>query len=159
MSTWTHRGKAGFAWRQTCHIEDPVNLLIENASLNDVLTHLQSRGWSQVGLWPPKGWASSQYLRRDDRCDKIQSAQLVKGPLTLRYHVRFWEDGDTIIGAAHYEKLSFPTHEVLSFEKGEQEVQVSFVYAPPWHIQPTPRDLRNVVDYPENDGFATVIVR
>jgi hypothetical protein len=110
------------------HNCDPVDLLVDDASLSQVTAALTSKGWTGFGF------GSTQWLHESSEAIPLaQAAQLFfyerggerRCPATVslcRYHVRLWElpYGRGVIGAVHYEGGDFFTHVLMeSWEYAE----------------------------------------
>ena len=114
--------------------DDPMNLLIRDASARDVQDDLVMKsGWSQVGRFGRR--FSTGYARISGRGCISQDGHAKKGTISNRFHVRLWDcdsnQVNTVIGSAHHEYAltlgvnrpwSIHGHNPTSFEAGKWRV-------------------------------------
>ena len=135
--------------RSCKHLDDRINVIIENATITDVEQVLKPQ-WGTARL------SGTQYLCDPDVCSKSrckQDSQLRKdGPHRYtRYHVRLWhrrQIGD-IVGAAHFEinSIAGGWHVVGSYESGKLELEADFRKTP-WTARHDDEYLDNSQDTP-----------
>ena len=150
---WTHNDKN--------EMKDPINLEFRNCDLPTIRQVLQSDGWDSPLSFAGMPIAEDQYLHISNKKAK-QDDQVCRPPrrITRRFHVRFWQVQGRVVASAH-EDIFTPLggHAPLSFEKGEKEVAETFVRASGWSVEFDGEDLKNFLQKPANNGFATVIRR
>lgn len=150
---WTYKHKR-LATSSKCEVSDPVNLLFINASLTEVCNTLLSANWDSRGV-------ATGNLYLDPGCSRHQNMQLTFPPSVFwrRFHIRLWQDGNNVIGSAHYETLrSFYKHEVHHFEGAEDKVSDIFANSG-WKVRRGSRKLQNPEFERYNDGFCTEVTR
>jgi hypothetical protein len=84
-------------WAKNC---DPVDVLFPGQTLDVVIARLHAAGWIDTG-------GGTQYLYFADQASVAAEAQLAiadGNDPTMRYHVRLWQAGPTlVVGGVHHE--------------------------------------------------------
>ncbi len=157
MEPWTHH-KAG-------RFIDPMNLRFQGSAVDADLVAKDLDSVRRGGTLPWDEWhdpvaaefATVQYVLRAGNSIRDDRQRVAGFVLGRRFHIRLWDDPQGgAQGSAHYEKWAIWTHKVLSFEQAEQEV-VAGLQSVGWAASDSSRDLRNATDFPENDGYASIV--
>lgn len=147
---WTHD--------DSNEVKDSVNLKFKTNDLAAIMSVLRGDGWDSPLSWAGRAIATEQYLHVSNTKQKSDN-QLCRPPRALmrRFPIRFWISGEAVLASAHVDIFTpFGGHVAESFEK---EVAASFARANGWLIEYDGEDLRNFLQKPANNGFATVIRR
>jgi hypothetical protein len=152
---WTHK-----KW---CLPSDPINLIFECISLEEIEGYLSTKGWKSIS-YP---LAVDQVIPIPDSYNKkTQDLQLV-GPeqytILKRYHIRLWNiNGQSIAASVHHDAFRFLGHVATDFESAEQYFADQCEKNPDWEVFRDHIDLDNRIsgyEQPFNNGKATMIRR
>jgi hypothetical protein len=151
---WTHK--------QWCRPSDPVNIIFENISLDEIEKFLINNGWERAK--PLLVW--DHFIPDPDPLNKRkQDLQLIKPirwKILKRVHVRLWERDNRVIGGVHIDVLRVTKHYLTDFESVEKYFANICRTNSNWMVQDDAEDLDNrIAGYgqPYNNGKATVIRR
>ena len=156
---WTHK-----KW---CRPSDPINVVFEAISLDEVEKFLLSQGWER----PPFLYAWSQVIPDPSPLEKsIQDLQLIKPIKTLfgkfriwkRLHIRLWDIEHGIIAGVHIDAPRIFRHSPTDFESVEKFFADICRKNPNWEVSEDYEDLDNRIaghGQPFNNGKATVVRR
>ena len=150
---WTHEN-----W---CRPSDPINIIFENISLDEIGNFLKKRGWrSKFTL------GFDHVVPYPNIFQKIKQTRQFIGPglfcILKRCHIRLWKIEGKILGAVHYDRLRSAHHEVTDFESVEQYFSDECSTNKSWEVLVDEIDLKNSFSsykQPYNNGKATLIRR
>lgn len=142
-----------------CTPSDPINLIFENVSVQDVENELLRIGWKRT-----RWLASNQTLPIISAMNKTkQSIQIHCGSIFKRYHMRVWDIKSCLIAGVHMDRLRFiGGHTSADFESIEKDLANIFKQNTTWTVTDDAVDLGNQFggyNQPANNGKATVIRR
>lgn len=121
--------------------------------MSDIEAVLSSYGWVRAAHF-----AGTLYLDAD--CSEAQTSAWTDSPsLVRRFHVRFWQTGQDVLAAAHYETLrAFKGHEVHHFEGAEEMISDIF-QSHGWTVNRRAIRMNNRELVRYNDGLLTEIIK
>lgn len=149
-------------------VKDPINLIFrgseDSITAQDVASTLKSTSKWKDPFSLASGiltTASPQFLHEGQHKHQ-QRIDLVTRRVNRRYrhHIRIWDpmpDETECLASAHYEVLSLrrANHVAISFERGEKRVMDDLLVAQR-SIQYDEVDLRNPLQVPDNNGWASI---
>jgi len=160
---WTHK-----KW---CRPSDPINIVFEGISLDEVEKFLLGQGWQPASFL--FAFASSHVIPDPDPINKRpQDRQLIKPikfkkipkikKILKRLHIRLWDIGNKIIAGIHIDALRVPGHSPTDFESVEKFFAEDCKQNSNWEVLEDAEDLDNRIaghGQPYNNGKATIIRR
>jgi len=150
---WTHK-----KW---CRPSDPINIIFEGISLDEVERFLINQGWQPDSFFTYKHVIPDPNPIHKREQDK-QFVKPIKFRIIKRFHIRLWDLGDKIIAGIHIDALRVPGHSVTDFESVEKFFGEECGQNPDWEVLEDAEDLDNRIaehGQPHNNGKATKIRR
>lgn len=151
---WTHK-----KW---CRPSDPINIVFEEITLDEIEKFLLGRDWKAVGA----PLAFSQVIPYPNPLQKREQEKQFIGPgkfcMIRRCHIRLWRIEKRIIAGVHHDALRVSGHTTTDFESIEKFFAEECANNPDWEILEDYVDMDNRISgygQPYNNGRATLIRR